>query len=764
MTTPTLPAQVSTVVLTGTFLDEEGNPWAGRQITISSPVGGINVGSADTIIVPKTRTITLDANGHMAAAVIAPADPDLNPSGWNWIIKELFGARREYAVPITGTPATVDLADIAPADFYNGTPVIRGKSAYEIALEEGYTGTQAQWLTSIGASSNQGYFGPPAVSGDIYSVPIISPWGLSDENRTNLVKNPRAVGSTSWTGTPGTGGAAAASSPTNVTDHPVGITTAHRRTWSGATTAPSGSVLFDGRLAAALPILVTPTASYTASIYARPSKAQTLQAAINFYDDSGTLLLSTTGPNVGVGAAAWQRLSVTEVAPAGATRATVAAQVPAGGTNWAPGDWLDGTGALLEQATTLKPYFDGALADGTVNAWAGVPNASNSTKTAGAYFDPNGADPSEAAILGWNSRGELVLRRTGTLADPYYMPAVLDAASDAAMLALPAKQGDFARRTDQNQTYILKTNDPTVLANWVGLIGNVDATIAAVNAATALATASTLVRRDANGASALNWVSMPDQTSAPTAPTSGGNLYKSNDHGVYLVGATATRRLSAHWGTGTAFPTTALAGDTFLRSNVAGGALFRFDGTNWRLAEDIAVADVTARDAIPTAVRYMGMRVWVTSQMQYHEWDATNSLWRGTVPLTYGFTSSAVVFTNSTATVYQVVLNGLMADPGIPWYADCYWRQEGVTNAGRLNLDFYNSTDNVEFAFRYFASTANVYDMAILAAQSTTLTGSKRIQFRIQPSQAATWSTTTFGLAAWVHVRPVRLSSINMAV
>ena len=44
------------------------------------------------------------------------------------------------------------------------------------------------------------------------------------------------------------------------------------------------------------------------------------------------------------------------------------------------------------------------------------------------------------------------------------------AANQAAMLALPAQQGDLAIRGDQNSTYILRGTDPTVLGNWQQLL------------------------------------------------------------------------------------------------------------------------------------------------------------------------------------------------------------------------------------------------------------------------------------------------------
>jgi hypothetical protein len=41
-----------------------------------------------------------------------------------------------------------------------------------------------------------------------------------------------------------------------------------------------------------------------------------------------------------------------------------------------------------------------------------------------------------------------------------------EAASQAAMLALAAQKGNYARRTDIGQTFVLTTDDPTVLSNW----------------------------------------------------------------------------------------------------------------------------------------------------------------------------------------------------------------------------------------------------------------------------------------------------------
>lgn len=48
-----------------------------------------------------------------------------------------------------------------------GAGAIKGKSAYEIAVDEGYSGTEEQWLESLkGAPGDEGPQGPPGEKGE----------------------------------------------------------------------------------------------------------------------------------------------------------------------------------------------------------------------------------------------------------------------------------------------------------------------------------------------------------------------------------------------------------------------------------------------------------------------------------------------------------------------------------------------------------------------------------------------------------------------
>lgn len=91
-----------------------------------------------------------------------------------------------------------------------------------------------------------------------------------------------------------------------------------------------------------------------------------------------------------------------------------------------------------------------------------------------------------AALLGANS-GVATLDSGGKLLGAQVPSLAIldvhDAASQAAMLALPAQRGDIARRTDVSKTFVLTATDPAVLANWKELLTPPDA-VASVNGQT----------------------------------------------------------------------------------------------------------------------------------------------------------------------------------------------------------------------------------------------------------------------------------------
>lgn len=124
-----------------------------------------------------------------------------------------------------------------------------------------------------------------------------------------------------------------------------------------------------------------------------------------------------------------------------------------------PGKENVGIAASLVAAHTIAsdPHGD--------RGWANL-NTGAQIQTHAQGSDPHG-DRAYAAQqfvpLSWfDADGTLLPSHTSQLA----ITATFPVASQAAMLALTAQQGDVAIRTDTGATYILQGSDPTVLANW----------------------------------------------------------------------------------------------------------------------------------------------------------------------------------------------------------------------------------------------------------------------------------------------------------
>ncbi|WP_344122395.1 hypothetical protein [Streptomyces blastmyceticus] len=124
----------------------------------------------------------LDAQGQFTATLPATDAPGMDPAGWSYTVTEALSgipAGRTYQLLLPAKQPRVDLADVAPTDPAkpNYVPVEgprgekgdRGQSAYEVALANGYSGTPADWLTSLigprGAAGPQGERGPAGPTG-----------------------------------------------------------------------------------------------------------------------------------------------------------------------------------------------------------------------------------------------------------------------------------------------------------------------------------------------------------------------------------------------------------------------------------------------------------------------------------------------------------------------------------------------------------------------------------------------------------------------
>lgn len=155
-----LPGNITTVVLTGKYLDFQGLPVEG-DVLISWP-GFVRDPGANVILVPLEIRVTLDASGAFSIALPSSDDPDLTPTGFECTVQEKFPNGRKYSFPLPGASVTLDLADIAP-DFaapdpgetvYASFPALEAEIANRIAgdlglVEEANAYTDAQVATRV---------------------------------------------------------------------------------------------------------------------------------------------------------------------------------------------------------------------------------------------------------------------------------------------------------------------------------------------------------------------------------------------------------------------------------------------------------------------------------------------------------------------------------------------------------------------------------------------------------------------------------------
>ncbi|MFE9340877.1 right-handed parallel beta-helix repeat-containing protein [Streptomyces sp. NPDC007063] len=165
----TLPESIPTVTVTARYLRPDGTPLKGK-VTFRAP-GLLTFGGADVMLAGPVEA-PLDASGTIAAVLPATDAPGMDPVDWSYTVTEALegvASNRSYQLLLPLDDPEVDLADVAPTD--PSTPnYVRGASAYEIAVAEGFEGTPTQWLDSLvgpaGPEGPQGPEGPAGPQGD----------------------------------------------------------------------------------------------------------------------------------------------------------------------------------------------------------------------------------------------------------------------------------------------------------------------------------------------------------------------------------------------------------------------------------------------------------------------------------------------------------------------------------------------------------------------------------------------------------------------
>lgn len=131
-------------------------------------------------------------DGAFTVQLIPNNAAGIAPTGWRWQVdvQPSLGRRVIFWADIHGANGdTIHLDQLVPAQAPGGGDVVTGepgKSAYEIAVENGFNGTVSQWLTSLigpaGALGTAGATGPAGAKGDRGDTGPAGPPGADGSN------------------------------------------------------------------------------------------------------------------------------------------------------------------------------------------------------------------------------------------------------------------------------------------------------------------------------------------------------------------------------------------------------------------------------------------------------------------------------------------------------------------------------------------------------------------------------------------------------
>lgn len=133
----------------------------GKVTFRANPIGGsISATSVHTTVLPRPVTYPIvngklqTKQGNTDIRLVGNDSPDTNPTGWSYTAS--YELNDGYTFDsfdfYLATGQVVELADEMPVGEDGGVLITRGpagQSAYESAVEQGFVGTEAQWLASL---------------------------------------------------------------------------------------------------------------------------------------------------------------------------------------------------------------------------------------------------------------------------------------------------------------------------------------------------------------------------------------------------------------------------------------------------------------------------------------------------------------------------------------------------------------------------------------------------------------------------------------
>lgn len=155
------PANVSTGRIHGTVLQwlvDSGDPgsvpdvgpFGSAEIKFTAAIPYALHGSSGTLFVPTPDAIPLEPDGSFDVLLVATDDPDINPTGWTYRVDiNAIGAAIpsfDIEVPSDSDRLITELVPVASSAGVLTTQGPPGPSAYDVAVANGFVGTEAEWL------------------------------------------------------------------------------------------------------------------------------------------------------------------------------------------------------------------------------------------------------------------------------------------------------------------------------------------------------------------------------------------------------------------------------------------------------------------------------------------------------------------------------------------------------------------------------------------------------------------------------------------
>ncbi|MFJ2848315.1 hypothetical protein [Streptomyces rubiginosohelvolus] len=170
-----LPGGVERITITDNRTAPDGGPRRGRVIVRPAPAVITNPTIGHTV---QGDAVGRWVDGKLSLTVLVADAAGYEPTGYTHLVMERpddAPGRDYYVLLTTALGPTIDLAKLAPTEPYDGEYVLvpgppgddgedgqSGASAYDIAVANGYLGSQVQWIASLkGAKGDKGDAGTP---------------------------------------------------------------------------------------------------------------------------------------------------------------------------------------------------------------------------------------------------------------------------------------------------------------------------------------------------------------------------------------------------------------------------------------------------------------------------------------------------------------------------------------------------------------------------------------------------------------------------